>query len=1771
MTMRPNLLTITLISILTAILVLAVNAVPSTEAGQYSNNDHFFTLNMAAPESFDLRNVDGTNYVTPVKSQTGGTCWTHGALAAIEGNLLMTESWNETEMGSEPNLAEYHLDWWNGFNQHNNDDRDPPDGGGLEVHQGGDYRVTSAYISRGEGAIFSLNANDDTEKDDDWYNSAPTRQNEDYAKYYVRDIEWYIAGADLDNIDTIKDAVIEHGVVGTCLFWGGGYYSGTTDSHYQPVTDNRDPNHAVAIVGWDDNKVTQAPLPGAWLIKNSWGSGWSGDGYFWISYWDKHCGQEPEMGAISFQGVEPMQYDHVYFHDYHGWRDTQSNVSRAFNAFTATEGQFLEAFNFYTAVDDVDYTLTIFDTFTGGILSDELATVSGTIDHTGLHTVDLTSPLELEEDQDFYLYLELSDGGQPFDRTSEVPVLLGSDESTEAVAASSLTIVDSTSSPGESYYWNGDSWLDFHDLDETGNFCIKGLATTLPPPPTFIVDDDFTDSTPNYGTLTFSTINDALNMTIQRGTTIRVWEGEYRETITLDIQVSLIGNGSGISTIVGEEGNHTILIIADSTLIQGMNITREYSVTGGDGIHIRADHVRINDCTIEYHNTGIHSNMTNDTEIERCFIKQARREQIKFTNSTNISITDSHFRNNKSLSQTILLDDCTNFQVINNTGDINVRDSEYGLITKNRIIDRTEFRNIGLLVGSSNNIEVSGNIVQNVPHGIYLSAVHDIDLRGNTLENISERAFYVWNSYNISISDVMIDLSTSGDESRGIFISDASDITIFNFTCTGADEAIVMRVTNHTVISNSSLTDNYFGIKLGEDCNDTIISNVILSNYVGIRVEEGSANVSIHQSIITMNEFSGITIGFKGPVVNATNNFWGHATGPFHPTNNPEGQGDNVTDDVIFDPWMLSPPGHIPPNGTIERIMPSPTQEGANVQFMASTESSRPIIRYVWHSSIDGEFSSGSEPIEYYSSLSNGTHVITLMVQDDYGIWSEPVNNTLIVNGVPRSSIVSDLPSTAFFGDEVNLSGTASDDGTIISHFWLSDIDGPIGSNATIHLSNLSFGLHMISFYVQDDLGSYSSLDTVTLYIHSKPTAYIISITPESGVKGEDISFTGDGTDSDGIVEYEWSSDIDGIFGFGNVLIFSNLSNGTHTISFRVMDGVNAWSDPVTAIVTINGRPRARIDPSTPDFALDDEMIPFIGSGTDDGNITAYEWSSDIDGIIGVNGTIQRSDLTNGTHMITFRVLDDQGAWSDGVIMDLIVNGQPRCAIDSILSDLSNAGEPLTFTGSSADDTGIVEYVWSSDRDGEIGTDLVFTTTSLSIGTHAISFKVRDEHGTWSQEVFKDVAINGKPVVTIDPDTPATAIEGQNVQFKGTGTDEGTIIAYEWISSEDGLLSEFREFSTTELSNGTHEISFRVQDDSGAWSQTATHEIQINGIPRAIILSISPQKVNEGEPVTFTGIGLDDGIVITYVWRSSEQGELMETSSEDFPHYGLIPGDHTIYLKVQDNNGIWSEEVSTTSAIVVRGPGSDDSGWGTGTVLILAVIMVGFLLGAGYLFVLSGSLGRDESDDEYDDDMDYDDQQRGGSSVAYQSTEPSQIAIGMGSDEADENDSGYGTTADGTGVCPNCGSEPTFLPPLSKWYCPACKGFVDPVAPVDVGGENEPDEGADKADGIGDDTAQDEENLNDGIGDDTAQNEDNVDDGIRDNDARIEENADEEFENDDIDKEIEENEEAERPDEQETSGDEPIPEGNVCSSCGSPLKFIPPLKKWYCNECKEFS
>ena len=364
--------------------------------------------------------------------------------------------------------------------------------------------------------------------------------------------------------------------------------------------------------------------------------------------------------------------------------------------------------------------------------------------------------------------------------------------------------------------------------------------------------------------------------------------------------------------------------------------------------------------------------------------------------------------------------------------------------------------------------------------------------------------------------------------------------------------------------------------------------------------------------------------------------------------------------------------------------------------------------------------------------------------------------------------------------------------------------------------------------------------------------------------------------------------------------------------------------------------PTATIDSISPSPARFDAEITFSGTGSDsDGTVVAYEWISSRDGFLSDEEDFSITGLSIGYHSITFRVQDNDGDWSssnntNATNTTLLVypNLRPTALIDSIGPSSARFDAEVTFNGTGSDSDGtIVAYEWISSRDGLLSNEEDFSITGLSIGYHSITFRVQDNDGDWSSSNNTNatnttllVYPNLRPTALIDSIGPSSARFDAEVTFNGTGSDsDGTVVAYEWISSRDGFLSDEKDFSITGLSIGYHSITFRVQDNDGDWSPyssgntsgnttgntTAELYVYPNAPPVGTIDSIEPSPAEEGTAVSFSATGSDsDGTIVAYHWESSIDGEL--STEEDFSSSGLSLGHHTITFQVQDNDGVWN-------------------------------------------------------------------------------------------------------------------------------------------------------------------------------------------------------------------------------------------------------------------------
>ena len=82
-----------------------------------------------------------------------------------------------------------------------------------------------------------------------------------------------------------------------------------------------------------------------------------------------------------------------------------------------------------------------------------------------------------------------------------------------------------------------------------------------------------------------------------------------------------------------------------------------------------------------------------------------------------------------------------------------------------------------------------------------------------------------------------------------------------------------------------------------------IQNSEIAYNKIGVTASLNSL-VFITDSEIHDNVEGGIINYNDTEPINAVNNWWGDDSGPYHPTLNPDGLGDSVSDNVLFDPWI---------------------------------------------------------------------------------------------------------------------------------------------------------------------------------------------------------------------------------------------------------------------------------------------------------------------------------------------------------------------------------------------------------------------------------------------------------------------------------------------------------------------------------------------------------------------------------------------------------------------------------------------------------------------------------------------------------------------------------------------------------------------------------------------------------------------------------------------------------------------------------------------------
>lgn len=349
----------------------------------------------ALPGSF---NWSGQGKVTAVKNQLPcGTCWIFGPTSVLESAVLIAE--NTTYDFSEQSVALCVDRSW----VYLYDDFDEPCG----LLHGGGWSALAAEVFIKKGAVL---------ESCDLYD--PSGLQCDGACLCdsctpVKIVDGYrLVTNNQSQTDLIKEVVYNQGPVTVAYRSDGAHLH--TDATYGAVYDCAtcgDPNHMVSIIGWDDSVPHfETPGTGAWLAKNSWGTGFGNNGHFWLAY-NSSCMQE--IAYLEYKDYDPNEklcyWDEAGWVDDHGYQNPSAWMA---NIFTSTQDSSLTHVDFWTTSSDAQYEIYVY--LDGDVLDglDNLATSqSGTCQELGYYSIPLNTPISLTSGQPFTIAVKMTTPG----------------------------------------------------------------------------------------------------------------------------------------------------------------------------------------------------------------------------------------------------------------------------------------------------------------------------------------------------------------------------------------------------------------------------------------------------------------------------------------------------------------------------------------------------------------------------------------------------------------------------------------------------------------------------------------------------------------------------------------------------------------------------------------------------------------------------------------------------------------------------------------------------------------------------------------------------------------------------------------------------------------------------------------------------------------------------------------------------------------------------------------------------------------------------------------------------------------------------------------------------------------------------------------------------------------------------------------------------------------------------------------------------------------
>jgi C1A family cysteine protease len=192
--------------------------------------------------------------VTPIKSQQCGDCWAFASIGQMESALLVA-GWSAQDLSEQQMLSCSNAGSCAGGTRW------------VAIPWAVDNKVAKESAYPYEGGVKTA-----------CKSNIP-------GTWKLLASGWIDSSGNVAPTPTLKKAICDYGPISVSIYassalqnYGGGVFN--------EQNNGNGTNHAILLIGWDDTKQ-------AWLMKNSWGTGWGESGYGWVRFGSNNIGRWP--------------------------------------------------------------------------------------------------------------------------------------------------------------------------------------------------------------------------------------------------------------------------------------------------------------------------------------------------------------------------------------------------------------------------------------------------------------------------------------------------------------------------------------------------------------------------------------------------------------------------------------------------------------------------------------------------------------------------------------------------------------------------------------------------------------------------------------------------------------------------------------------------------------------------------------------------------------------------------------------------------------------------------------------------------------------------------------------------------------------------------------------------------------------------------------------------------------------------------------------------------------------------------------------------------------------------------------------------------------------------------------------------------------------------------------------------------------------------------------------------------------------------------------